>query len=561
MMRLCVCFSAVILCGTALGQPAEKPEFIVADVHRSPHATQPFVRGPFYTSGRYELRFASLLDMIRTAYGVDPERVAGGPSWLDWDRFDVFALAPEKSNAEARRLMLQSLLASRFKLAVHNDSRRMPAFGLTAKSAHLKEASGEGDAGCKFSVENVSNGPDSGGGPRRLPVLVYACKNMTMAAFAESLLNAPAAGQYLNNKLIVDQTQLEGSYDFTLRYTPKLPAGMSVMGEQMPLPDALEKQLGLKLEATTAPMPAIVVDSVNRTPTENSPEAMKSFPPQPAEFEVASLKPSAPNAPPGQPDIKNGRLYLPGIPLQSLVMVAWDINGSEFLIGAPKWLNEDRYDILAKAPEGVAIGDLTPNRNSVPVNIDALRPMLRALITERFQMAVHTEERPMNGYTLQATKPRMKKADPGERTRWHEGAADDTSKNDKNANPSFGRLVTCENVTMAQFAEMLPSIAPGYLRTDVVDATGLEGGYDFTFSFSPIGALQQVRAQATDTTGKPQADTTGKSPADQAEASDPGAAISLFDALNKQLGLKLETVKRPVKVLVIDKVERKPLEN
>lgn len=74
---------------------------------------------------------------------------------------------------------------------------------------------------------------------------------------------------------------------------------------------------------------------------------------------------------------------------------------------------------------------------------------------------------------------------------------------------------------------------------------GYRQGYDFTFSFSPIGALQAVRS------------TT----AEGAEASDPSGGISLFDALNKQLGLKLETVKRPVQVLVIDKIERKPVEN
>src|SRR5207237_913035 len=134
-------------------------------------------------------------------------------------------------------------------------------------------------------------------------------------------------------------------------------------GEHIPLFDAIEKQLGLKLEMTTAPMPVIVVDNVTQKPTANSPEAMKSFPTLPAEFEVASLKPSAPNAPPAQPDIKNGRLYVPGISLQNLIMVAWEINGPEFLVGAPKWLNDDKYDILAKAPEGVAIGDLTPSRN------------------------------------------------------------------------------------------------------------------------------------------------------------------------------------------------------
>jgi uncharacterized protein (TIGR03435 family) len=307
----------------------------------------------------------------------------------------------------------------------------------------------------------------------------------------------------------------------------------------------VEKQLGLKLEPTTAPMPVIVVDSVNQKPAANSAETAKSFPPQPTEFEVASLKPSAPNAPPRQPDVKNGRLYLPGISLQNLILVAWDINGTEFLAGAPKWLNDDKYDILAKAPEGVAIGDLTPSRNAVPVNIDALRPMLRSLIVERFQLAAHMEDRPMDAYTLVANKPKLKKADPASRTRWKEGVASDL-KGDKNANGSLGRLVTCQNVTMAQFAEMLPNIAPGYLRTNVVDATGLEGGYDFTFSFSPAGATR-VQAPAATTEGT--------------EASDPSGGITLFDALNKQLGLKLDAVKRPVQVLVIEKLERKALEN
>jgi uncharacterized protein (TIGR03435 family) len=550
-MRVCICFSVMtILCGQAFGQPTEKPQFEVAEVRSSPRTAQPFTRGPFYTSGRYELRFATMLDMIRMAYGVDPERVSGGPNWLEMDRFDVFAKTPEKSNAESRRLMLQSLLIERFKLATHNDNRPMAAYGLTAKKPQLKEASGEGEAGCKFTVENATNGPPPGGGPIQVPTFVYTCKNSTMASFAGALLNAPAVPQYLNNRLVVDQTDLKGAYDFTLRYTPKLPAGLSTIGEQIALFDAIEKQLGLKLELTTAPMPVIVVDSVNRKAAENSPEAAKSFPPQPTEFEVASLKPSAPDAPQRQPDIKNGRLYLPGISLRNLIMVAWEINGPEFLVGAPKWLNDDKYDILAKAPDGVAIGDLTPSRNAVPVNIDALRPMLRALIVERFQLTAHTEDRPMDAYTLTVTKPKLKKADPTARTRWHEGLAPD-SKGDKNANASLGRLVTCENVTMAQFAEMLPNIAPGYLRTNVVDATGLEGGYDFTFSFSPAGLNQVSRPAAAE----------GAAASEGTSASDPSGGISLFDAMNRQLGLKLDTVKRPVQVLVIDKVERKALEN
>jgi uncharacterized protein (TIGR03435 family) len=544
MMRVFVWVSAgALLCGSAFGQAAEKPQFEVADVHSSPKTSLPVTRGPFYSSGRFELRFATMLDLIRLAYGVDPERVSGGPPWLEMDRFDVFAKTPEKSTAESRKLMLRSLLDERFKLVTHNDSRPMAAWGLKAKKPQLKESDGEGETGCKFTVQNAPTGPPAAGTPIQMPVFVYNCKNVTMPAFAVSLLNAPGAGQYFNNRLVVDQTELKGAYDFTLHYTPKIPVGISVVGEQIPLFDAVEKQLGLKLEMTTTPMQTIAVDSVSQAPTPNSAEAMKSFPPLPTEFEVASLKPSAPNATPGQPDIKNGRLYIPGLPLQTLIMIAWEVNGPDLLVGAPKWLGDDKYDILAKAPAGVAMGEITPDRNSVPVNIDALRPMLRTLLTERFQIKVHTEEKPMNSYTLAANKPKLKKADPTSRTRWQEGVAPDSK--DKSANSTLGRLVTCQNVTMAQFAEMLPTIAPGYLRTNVVDATGLEGGYDFTFSFSPQGAVQLARA------------ATGEA----SEASDPSGAITLFDALNKQLGLKLETVKRPVQVLVIDKIERKALEN
>src|SRR5581483_475015 len=158
--------------------------------------------------------------------------------------------------------------------------------------------------------------------------------------------------------------------------------------------------------------------------------------------------------------------------------------------------------------------------------------MIQSLIKERFKMVVHEEQRPLNAYNLVAAKPKLQKADPAKRTKWQEGPASDDKPN-KNANPNLGRMVTCQNVSMAQLAEMLPGIAPGYLRTDVVDATGLEGGYDFTFSFSPIGLLNQVRPGA---------------PTD--EASEPTGAVSLFDAMQKQLGLKLELQKRPTRVVV-----------
>src|SRR5437879_6949806 len=155
-------------------------------------------------------------------------------------------------------------------------------------------------------------------------------------------------------------------------------------------------------------------------------------------------------------------------------------------------------------------------------------------------------------YTLLAAKPKLKKADPAARTKWQEGALPD-SKDSKNANPSLGRLVTCQNVTMAQFAQLLPVIAPGYLHTEVTDATGLEGGWDFTFSFSPAGILQLNGGQG----GEGGASSAGP----VGEASVPSGAVSLFDAMTRQLGLKLEVQKRPTPVLVIDHIEQKPTDN
>jgi uncharacterized protein (TIGR03435 family) len=526
----------------------ESPKFDIADVHNSPHSTQPFVRGPFFGSGRYELRYATMLDLIRTAYDIDPEKISGGPSWLEMDRFDVFATIPEHTTAESRKQMLQSMLSERFKLVTHNDSKPMPAYALTVGKHQLKPSDGSGATGCNFSVQNAPQGPPAPGTPIQLPTIVYTCRNTSMASLAGGMLSIPGAAQYLNNTLVVDKTGLEGNWDFSFGFTPQLPPGIATIGEKVPFLTALEKQLGLKLELSTIPMPVIVVDSVNRKPTGNSPEAMKSFPPLPTEFEVASLKPSDPDAAkkgPQQPDIKNGRVYLPNFPLKTLIQVAWELSGDDMLVGAPKWLADDKYDIVAKAPAGVAIGDLTPNRNTVPVNIDALRPMLRTLLTERFQMKAHMEPRAINAYDLVAVKPKLKAADPASRTKWQNGVQPDAPKN-KNANTALGRLVTCQNVSMAQLAELLPVIAPGYLHTDVVDTTGLEGGYDFTFSFSPIGAVQQAR-QAVQ--------------GDKAEPDDPSGAITLFDAMTKQLGLKLELQKRPTPVLIIESMERKPIEN
>jgi uncharacterized protein (TIGR03435 family) len=521
-------FLSLAIFGQSAGAP---PAFDIADVHLSAHSTNPNMTGGVIHAGRYELRKATMVDLIRTAFGVDADSVAGGPSWLESDRFDVIAKAPPNTSLETARLMLQTLLADRFKLVVHMDTKPMPAFVLSVGKGKpkLKESEEPGNSGCQFQPQNNQ--------PGALPIVVINCRHVSMDAFAKRLRQM--AGDYLSIP-VVDSTGLEGFWDFDLKWTFRF--GLSRAGaDGITIFDALDKQLGLKLESQKAPAPVIVVDSVNEAPTGNPSGVATSLPPAPPpEFEVADIKPSMPGAR-RNARLQNGRLDVQAFPLKDLVMLAWDLNGDE-LLAAPKWLESARFDIVAKAStEG-------PGEQA---DFEALRLMLRALLVDRFKMMTHMEERPVTAYTLVAAKPKLQKADPASRTRCIEGPPLGT-KDARDTNPILSRLLTCQNTTMAQFADQLQRLAPGYIHTPVVDATGLEGAWDFTLSFSAVGLLQSGGARGGD--GGQQ---TGGLPG----TSDPNGALSLFDAVSKQLGLKLEAQKRPTPVFVIDHIEEKPTDN
>jgi uncharacterized protein (TIGR03435 family) len=146
----------------------------------------------------------------------------------------------------------------------------------------------------------------------------------------------------------------------------------------------------------------------------------------------------------------------------------------------------------------------------------------------------------------------MKKADPAGRTGFHEGPGAD-GKDPRIANPAAGRLVTAENMTMKQLAQNLAVMAGGYIRQSAVyDETGLEGAFDFTLNFSGAGMVQGPGRGGRD---------GGAMGAGSNDAAEPVSTISLSEAFEKQLGLKLEQVKRPGQVLVIDHIDQKPIEN
>ena len=522
-------------------KPADKPSvtppaFDLADVHVSPHSNNPFMRGGNLRGDQFILRQGTMVDLIARAYGVEDDFVLGGPAWLDTDRFDILAKAPRTTSDDDIKLMLQALLKDRFNLVLHNDTKPLPAFVLTVGKGgpRMKESDGTASSGCG----DTPSAPATPSGA--VPYNYVSCHNLTADQIAENLHDM--AGGYLTNN-VVNSTGLKGSWDFDIHWTSR--GNLQKAGDDgISIFDAVDKQLGLKLEAKTAPLPVLVVDSVNRIPSPNAPGIDKALPPPPPpEFDVAVITPSNPDKTNLQGRITNNQLDLTGATLQFLITWSWDLNPNdkEALMGAPKWLDQDHYDILAKVAPDPQAKPGTPQ-----IDFDELQLMMRKLLAERFNLKSHMEEHPADAYTLVAVNPKLKKADPLSRTGCKEGPGPD-GKDPRIANPILGRLLTCTNMTMAEFGDELRNLAGGYIFYPVLDSTGLDGGYDFTLSFSTAGQLQS-------TPPPPSNDPTAKN-------SDPNGGLSLFDAISKQMGLKMEKVRRPEPVLVIDHVDEKPTDN
>ncbi len=495
---------------------------------------------------------------------LDADKVVGGPGWLDFDRFDVIGKAPGRVSIEGVKPMLQALLADRFKLVLKAESRPLPAMALVAgKKPTLKESDGSDASGCKLQSSGGSgpgsmtirmNGTELTLGPGAM--VGYACRNMTMAAFADGMRSMVFAD--VGGNRVVDQTGLAGAWNFDFKFSLPLRLPGGEPADPVTFKDAIQKQLGLELTPTKIPFPVYVVESASESPTPNPPGVAEALPPLPEEFEVADVKPTAPDFRGGKFEVlPSGRVTLQGQTLRNLIARAWGLSpiaNDETLIG-PKFIDSARFDIVAKAATYGPPPDAPASTPNAPApqftDPDSIDPMLRTLLAQRFALTFHMEERPINSYVLKAVKPKLQKADPSHRTSFHEGPGAD-GKDPRTANPAIGRLVTVENMTMAQFAASIPRIAAGYFLNGnavVSDGTGLVGAWDFTLSFSGAGAVN----------GPGGGGVRGGGDAAGPAAPDPGG-ISLFEAIEKQLGLKLEQTKRPAQIMVIDHIEEKPKE-
>lgn len=543
-MRVLASISYVaLLSGAALAQSNDAtPKFGTAEVRASAPNTIPRMRSRF-ARGRYELGNATVVDLIRTAWDVDDENVLGGPDWLGRDRFDVIATAPPGSSPENLRAMLRALLADRFQLAVHTETRKHAAYAITrAKKLQLKAPANSEQTGCQLQPR--PNPPARRGPPQPL---VFACRTMTMAAFADQLPSLPGASGYLLNYRVVDQTGLSSAWDFSIQWSmPNPSARGQAAGNPITLFDAFENQLGLKLRLTQVPTPVVVVDSVRKL-AGNPPAVTEKQPAHAAEFEVASIKPAAADVRGGNVAIElGGRVHIT-MTLKDLIWEAWGNLNTDRIVGGPNFMGTTVWVVVAKAPtQDDSSGWNGPVWNGLDLN--SMRMMLRALLRDRFGLETHAEDRLVSGYALVAAKPKLRKADPSNRPGCKEGPGAD-GKDPRIANPVASKLVTCRNMTLAQFAAELskPTGEENPILFNfppVVDSTGIDGRYDMTINFTPPAAFPNLATTVGD-----------------AVASELDGTISIFEALDKQLGLKLKSQKVAAQVLVIDHVNETPTEN
>jgi uncharacterized protein (TIGR03435 family) len=189
----------------------------------------------------------------------------------------------------------------------------------------------------------------------------------------------------------------------------------------------------------------------------------------------------------------------------------------------------------------------------VNIDVDTLRAMLRELLIDRFKIKMHNEDQPVDTFVLQTNKrdPRMKKADPSARSVCKRPQSSQASQN-----TALAVGLVCTNTTMAQLVERIGQFAPAYFEgRPVVDATGIEGGWDFQLAWTGRGQVEAAVRNAQ------QAQQAGGAAGAAGTPSDPNGSLTVFEAIDKQLGLKMEKQKRPMPVMMIDHIEQKPTEN
>jgi len=218
------------------------------------------------------------------------------------------------------------------------------------------------------------------------------------------------------------------------------------------------------------------------------------------QFDVVSLKPGDPNDPSSGGRSSPGGLQMRNAQVATIIRSAYGLNEYQ-LEGGPKWINSERFTLEVK----YAIG--TPR--------EKISLMMQSMLTDRFKLQVHWSKKTISQYTLIVAKggPKVQNTSPDEPNR--------------GASSQGPRLIKGQGLSMSRLADMLG----GVVGVPVMDRTGLTGDYNFALDFAP-----------------------------QLDPKEGETLPSIFSALQERLGLKLESIKAPIDILVVDAIE-KPTEN
>jgi uncharacterized protein (TIGR03435 family) len=243
-------------------------------------------------------------------------------------------------------------------------------------------------------------------------------------------------------------------------------------------------------------------------------------------FAVATIKPNLKNDGRWRLEFSRYGYSAIGVPVHMLIQDAYGMYEDGRILGEAGWVSTQKYDVEAKVDDSDAAA-------FQKLKLSERRVLLQALLADRFKLVLHGEkrERPVYALVIAKSGPRLEKTKP-----------DQIPANPAQALPRVTRSrpgeLTLQWMTMSSFAGMLSD----HVDRMVVDQTGLTGHYDFKLDWTP--------ENATPATNAPNGASTSPDP----------SGPSIFTALQEQLGLKLESTKAPVEVLVIDHIEA-PSEN
>ena len=232
-------------------------------------------------------------------------------------------------------------------------------------------------------------------------------------------------------------------------------------------------------------------------------------------FEVATIKPSKPEERFSLLVNRSGMLNTTATSVSDLIKFAYDLHPRQ-ITGGPAWLESEKFDVTGK-----------PDTAGIP-SINQLKAMLQGLLADRFELKFHRDKKELSVYAITVAKTGIKMT---------------KDENNPNGLPGFGgggpRGMNVRNSTMSEFANILQA---NIMEQPVVDQTGLGAArYDFILKWTPDAA---------------QLSRLGPIPGNAPAADDPDAPPDLFSAFERQLGLRLQSTKAPVDVLVLDHVEK-----